>query len=113
ARKLADAGVAAVMLLGSLIGSGLGILNSNNIAIILEEAKVPILVDAGVGTASDVALAMELGVEGVLLNTAIAGAKDPIAIAHAMRHATLAGRQAYLAGRIERKRYATASSPRL
>ena len=113
ARKLADVGVAAVMPLGSPIGSGLGILNPNNIRIILEEATVPILVDAGVGTASDVALAMELGVEGVLLNTAIAGAKDPVAMAHAMKNACLAGRQAYRAGRIPRKRYASASSPAL
>jgi len=113
ARKLADVGVAAVMPLGSPIGSGLGILNPNNIAIILEEAKVPVLVDAGVGTASDVALAMEMGVEGVLLNTAIAGAKDPVAMARAMRLSCEAGRLAYLAGRIPRKRYATASSPTL
>ncbi len=113
ARKLADVGVAAVMPLGSPIGSGLGILNPNNIAIILEEATVPVLVDAGVGTASDVAFAMELGVEGVLLNTAIAGAKDPIAMARAMNYACKAGRDAFLAGRIPRKRYATASSPAL
>lgn len=113
ARKLADAGVAAVMPLGSPIGSGLGILNPNNIRIILEEATVPILVDAGVGTASDVALAMELGVEGVLLNTAIAGAKDPVAMAYAMNYACQAGRLAFLAGRIPRKRYASASSPAL
>lgn len=113
ARKLVDVGVAAVMPLGSPIGSGLGILNPNNIAIILEESPVPVLVDAGVGTASDVAFAMELGVEAVLLNTAIAGAKDPIAMAHAMKHACTAGRLAYLAGRIPRKRYATASSPSL
>jgi thiazole synthase len=99
------------MPLGSPIGSGLGILNPNNIAIILEQASVPIIVDAGVGTASDVALAMELGVEGVLLNSGIAGAKDPVAMAHAMRHACVAGRLAFLAGRIPRKRYATASSP--
>lgn len=113
ARKLADVGVAAVMPLGSPIGSGLGILNPNNIAIILEESPVPVLVDAGVGTASDVAFAMELGVEAVLLNTAIAGAKNPIAMAHAMKHACIAGRLAYKAGRIERKRYAQASSPAL
>lgn len=113
ARKLTDIGVAAVMPLGSPIGSGLGILNPNNIAIILEESPVPVLVDAGVGTASDVAFAMELGVEAVLLNTAIAGAKDPIAMAHAMKHACIAGRLAYKAGRIPRKRYAQASSPAL
>jgi thiazole synthase len=111
AMKLEDAGAAAVMPLGSPIGSGLGILNPNNIRIILEQAGVPILVDAGVGTASDVCLAMELGVGGVLLNTGIAGAKDPVAMAHAMRHACIAGRMAYLAGRIPKKRYATASSP--
>lgn len=113
ARKLTDVGVAAVMPLGSPIGSGLGILNPNNIAIILEESPVPVLVDAGVGTASDVAFAMELGVEAVLLNTAIAGAKNPIAMAHAMKHACIAGRLAYKSGRIARKRYAQASSPAL
>ena len=111
AKKLEDAGAAAVMPLGSPIGSGLGILNPNNIAIILEQASVPILVDAGVGTASDVAFAMELGVEGVLLNTAIAGAQDPIRMARSMKLACEAGRLAFLAGRIPRKRYATASSP--
>ena len=111
AKRLEDAGAAAVMPLGSPIGSGLGILNPNNIRIILEQASVPIIVDAGVGTASDVCLAMELGVDGVLLNTGIAGAKDPVAMAHAMRHACIAGRMAYLAGRIPKKRYATASSP--
>jgi thiazole synthase len=111
ARKLEDAGAAAVMPLGSPIGSGLGILNPNNIAIILEQASVPILVDAGVGTASDVAIAMELGVDGVLLNTGIAGAKDPVKMARAMKLACEAGRLAYLAGRIQRKRYASASSP--
>jgi thiazole synthase len=111
ARKLEDAGAAAVMPLGSPIGSGAGILNPNNIAIILEQANVPILVDAGVGTASDVSLAMELGVDGVLLNTAIAGAKSPVSMARAMRLACEAGRLAYLSGRIPRKRYATASSP--
>lgn len=113
ARKLVDVGVAAVMPLGSPIGSGLGILNPNNLAIILEESPVPVLVDAGVGTASDVAFAMELGVEAVLLNTAIAGAKNPIAMAHAMKHACIAGRLAYKAGRIPRIRYAQASSPAL
>ncbi|MCX7719008.1 MAG: thiazole synthase [Candidatus Sumerlaeaceae bacterium] len=111
ARKLEDAGAAAVMPLGSPIGSGLGILNPNNIAIILEQASVPIIVDAGVGTASDVAVAMELGVAGVLLNTGIAGAKDPVRMARAMRLACEAGRLAYLAGRIPKKRYASASSP--
>lgn len=111
ARKLEDAGAAAVMPLGSPIGSGLGILNPNNMAIILEQAGVPIIVDAGVGTASDVAVAMELGVAGVLLNTGIAGAKDPVRMARAMRLACEAGRLAYLAGRIPKKRYASASSP--
>lgn len=95
ARKLEDAGAAAVMPLGSPIGSGLGILNPNNIAIILEQANVPIIVDAGVGTASDVCVAMELGVEGVLLNTGIAGAKDPVSMARAMRQACEAGRLAH------------------
>lgn len=113
AKKLEDAGAAAVMPLGSPIGSGLGILNPNNIAIILEQASVPIIVDAGVGTASDVCIAMELGVEGVLLNTGIAGAQDPVRMARAMRCACEAGRMAYLAGRIPRKRYASASSPKL
>jgi len=111
ARKLEDAGAAAVMPLGAPIGSGLGIQNPNNIAIILERAKVPVIVDAGVGTASDACVAMELGAAGVLMNTGIAGAKDPVRMARAMRDAVRAGRDAYLAGRIPRKRYATASSP--
>jgi thiazole synthase len=111
ARKLAEAGVAAVMPLGSPIGSGLGILNPTNIAIIRDEIQVPLIVDAGVGTASDVALAMEMGVDGVLLNTGIAGAQDPVRMARAMRLACEAGRLAFLAGRIPRKRYASASSP--
>lgn len=111
ALKLQEAGAAVVMPAGSPIGSGQGILNPNNIRLILEELSVPVLVDAGVGTASDVSLAMELGVGGVLLNTAIAGAKDPIAMARAMKYAAEAGRLAYLAGRIPKKRYATASSP--
>jgi thiazole synthase len=110
-RKLADAGAAAVMPLGAPIGSGLGIQNVNNIRIIREFSTVPVIVDAGVGTASDAALAMELGADGVLMNTAIAGAQDPIAMATAMKHAVLAGRLAYLAGRIPRRMYATASSP--
>jgi thiazole synthase len=110
-RKLEDAGAAAVMPLGAPIGSGLGIQNVNNIRIIREFARVPVIVDAGVGTASDAALAMELGADGVLMNTAIAGAQDPIAMAAAMKHAVLAGRLAYGAGRIPRKMYATASSP--
>ena len=111
ARKLEDAGAAAVMPLAAPIGSGLGIRNPYNIRIILEHAKVPVIVDAGVGTASDVSIAMELGCDGVLLNTAIAGAKDPIMMASAMRHAVIAGRLAFKAGRIPRKLYASASSP--
>ena len=110
-RKLEDAGAAAVMPLGAPIGSGLGIQNVNNIRIIREFARVPVIVDAGVGTASDAALAMELGADGVLMNTAIAGAQDPVAMAEAMKLAVLAGRLAYRAGRIPRKMYASASSP--
>jgi thiazole synthase len=110
-RKLEDAGASAVMPLGAPIGSGLGIQNANNIRIIREFSKVPVIVDAGVGTASDAALAMELGADGVLMNTAIAGAQDPVAMAEAMKLAVKAGRLAYGAGRIARKMYATASSP--
>ena len=110
-RKLEDAGAAAVMPLGAPIGSGLGIQNVNNIRIIREFSRVPLIVDAGVGTASDAALAMELGADGVLMNTAIAGAEKPVAMAQAMRHAVIAGRLAYLAGRIPKKMYASASSP--
>jgi thiazole synthase len=110
-RKLEDAGAAAVMPLGAPIGSGLGIQNPNNLIIIKEQAKVPVIVDAGVGTASDAAIAMELGADGVLMNTAIAGAGDPVMMAGAMARAVEAGRMAMLAGRIARKRYATASSP--
>ena len=110
-RKLEDAGAAAVMPLGAPIGSGLGIQNPNNIRIIREFSHVPVIVDAGVGTASDAAFAMELGADGVLMNTAIAGAQDPAAMAEAMKFAVRAGRLAYLAGRIPRKLYATASSP--
>jgi len=111
AKRLADAGAAAVMPLAAPIGSGLGIRNPYNLKIILETIKLPVIVDAGVGTASDVAVAMELGCDAVLLNTAIAGAKDPIMMAEAMKHGVLAGRLAYKAGRIPRKLYATASSP--
>jgi len=111
AKRLADAGAAAVMPLAAPIGSGLGIRNPYNLKIILETINLPVIVDAGVGTASDVAIAMELGCDAVLLNTAIAGAKDPIAMAEAMKHGVLAGRLAYKAGRIPRKLYATASSP--
>jgi thiazole synthase len=110
-RKLEEAGAAAVMPLGAPIGSGLGIQNVNNIRIIREFARVPVIVDAGVGTASDAALAMELGADGVLMNTAIAGAQEPVAMAEAMKHAVLAGRLACLAGRIPKKMYAAASSP--
>ena len=110
-RKLQDAGAAAVMPLGAPIGSGLGIQNPNNIRIIREFARVPVIVDAGVGTASDAAIAMELGADGVLMNTAIAGADDPVAMATAMRHAVIGGRLAHLAGRIPRRMYASASSP--
>ena len=111
AQRLEDAGCAAVMPLAAPIGSGLGIRNPYNIRIILERAKVPVIVDAGVGTASDVAVAMELGCHGVLLNTAIAGARDPLMMAEAMRDAVVAGRKAFRAGRIPRKLYASASSP--
>jgi thiazole synthase len=110
-RKLEEAGAAAVMPLGAPIGSGLGIQNLNNLRIIREFARVPLIIDAGVGTASDAAVAMELGADGVLMNTAIAGAQDPVAMAEAMSLAVRAGRLAYLAGRIPRKMYATASSP--
>lgn len=111
ARRLEDIGCCAIMPLAAPIGSGLGIQNKYNILEIVESAKVPVLVDAGVGTASDAAIAMELGCDGVLMNTAIAAAQKPILMAEAMKHAILAGRQAYLAGRMPRKRYASASSP--
>lgn len=111
ARKLEDVGCAAVMPLGAPIGSGLGIRNPWNILLLREQVKVPVLVDAGVGTASDTAIAMELGCDAVLLNTAIACADDPVRMAVAMKHATIAGREAYLAGRIPRKLYGSASSP--
>ena len=110
-RKLEDAGAAAVMPLGAPIGSGLGIQNPNNLLIIRETVSVPVIVDAGVGTASDATVAMELGVDGVLMNTGIAGARDPVAMARAMKLAVESGRLAYRAGRIPRKLYATASSP--
>lgn len=111
AKKLEDLGCCAVMPLGAPIGSGLGIRNPHNILMILEQAKVPILVDAGVGTASDAAIAMELGCDGVLMNTAIAAAKDPIRMARAMKLAVESGRDAWLAGRMPKKLYASASSP--
>ena len=111
ARRLAEMGCVAVMPLAAPIGSGLGIRNPYNIHFIVEEATVPILVDAGVGTASDAAIAMELGCDGVLMNTAIAAARDPVRMAQAMRKGIEAGREAFLAGRMPRKRYASASSP--
>jgi thiazole synthase len=111
AKRLEDAGCAAVMPLGAPIGSGLGIRNSVNIRILRETVSIPIIVDAGVGTASDAAIAMELGCDGVLMNTGIAGAKDPVMMAEAMREGVSAGRKAFLAGRIERKLHASASSP--
>ena len=110
-RKLEEAGAAAVMPLGAPIGSGLGVQNPNNIRIIKAGAGVPVIVDAGVGSPSDAAIAMEIGVDGVLMNTGIAGADDPVAMARAMRLAVEAGRLGYLAGRIPRASYATASSP--
>ncbi len=111
AGELEAIGCVAVMPLGSPIGSGAGIRNQGNIRRIVEQSKVPVLVDAGIGTASDAAIAMELGCDGVLLNTAIAGAKDPVRMAEAMKHAVIAGRQAYLAGRMPRRAEAQASSP--
>lgn len=110
-RKLEDLGCAAVMPLAAPIGSGLGIRNPHNLSLILERAKVPVIVDAGVGTASDAAIAMELGCDGVLMNTAIARARDPVLMAEAMRGAVRAGRSARLAGRMPASRYANASSP--
>ena len=110
-RKLEEAGAAAVMPLGAPIGSGLGIQNPNNLRIIREQSKIPVIVDAGVGTASDAAFAMELGADAVLMNTAIAGAQDPVMMAEAMRHAVIAGRLAYTSGRIARRMHAAASSP--
>jgi thiazole synthase len=120
AQRIRDAGATSVMPAGSPIGSGQGVLNPNNIRLILELLKgkehggdptYPVIVDAGVGTASDLAIAMELGADGVLLNTGIAHARDPVRMAHAMKHGTIAGRLAYLSGRIDKKLYATASSP--
>jgi thiazole synthase len=111
ARRIEDAGACAIMPLGALIGSGLGIQNPVNIRLIVEQARVPVLVDAGLGTASDAAVAMELGCDGVLMNTAIAEARDPVLMARAMKHAVLAGRDAYIAGRMGKKRYADPSSP--
>ena len=111
AKRLEEIGCVAVMPLAAPIGSGLGIQNRYNILAIIENAKVPIIIDAGVGTASDAAIAMELGCDGVLMNTAIAEARDPVLMASAMKHAIIAGRQAKLAGRMPMRRYASASSP--
>ena len=111
AKRLEEAGADAIMPLAAPIGSGLGIQNKYNVVFIKEAVSVPVIVDAGVGCASDVAIAMELGIDGVLTNTAIAQAKDPILMAKAMKHAVIAGRNSYLAGRIPKKPYATASSP--
>ncbi|RBW70650.1 thiazole synthase [Bacillus taeanensis] len=110
-KRLEEAGAAAVMPGGSPIGTGLGILNPYNLSIIIEEANVPIIVDAGLGSANDVVQAMELGADGILLNTAVAKAKDPVKMARAMKYAIEAGRLSYLAGRIPKKKFATASSP--
>jgi thiazole synthase len=110
-RKLQEIGCAAVMPLAAPIGSGLGIRNPHNLALILEQAKVPVIVDAGVGTASDAAVAMELGCDGVLMNTAIAAAKQPVQMAEAMRLGVIAGRKAFLAGRMPKRMHAHASSP--
>ncbi|MCA3731047.1 MAG: thiazole synthase, partial [Phenylobacterium sp.] len=111
ARKLEDAGAAAIMPAAAPIGSGRGIQNTLNLGLILEQSRVPVLVDAGVGTASDAVIAMEMGCDAVLMNTAIAEAKDPIRMADAMKHAVIAGRQAFLAGRMAQRRYGDPSSP--
>lgn len=111
AKKLEEAGAAAIMPAAAPIGSGRGIQNMLNLGLILEQSQVPVLVDAGVGTASDATIAMELGCDAVLMNTAIAEAKDPIRMARAMKHAVIAGREAYLAGRMGKRMYASASSP--
>ncbi|MDO4897550.1 MAG: thiazole synthase [Moraxella sp.] len=111
AHELESMGCVAIMPLGSLIGSGLGLLNRHTLSLIIEQANVPVLVDAGVGTASDASIAMELGCDGVLMNSAIAYAKDPVLMAHAMKNAVIAGRQAFLAGRMPMQKMATASSP--
>ena len=111
AKKLEDVGASAIMPLASPIGSGRGIKNTLNLSIIINNAKVPVIVDAGIGTASDATIAMELGCDGVLINTAIAKAKNPIIMAKSMKHAVIAGRQSYLAGRIRMQEYGSASSP--
>ena len=110
-KKLEDVGACAIMPLGAPIGSGIGIQNKTNIALIKEQSSVPVIVDAGVGTASDATIAMELGCDGVLLNTAIAEAKNSVLMAEAMKHAVIAGRKAFKAGRMQKKQYASASSP--
>jgi len=110
-KKLEDVGACAIMPLGAPIGSGIGIQNKTNIALIKDQSSVPVIVDAGVGTASDATIAMELGCDGVLLNTAIAEAKNPILMAEAMKHAVISGRKAFRAGRMKRRAYASASSP--
>ena len=111
AKKLEDLGASAIMPLASPIGSGRGIKNKLNLSIIINKIKVPVIVDAGIGTASDAAIAMELGCDGVLINTAIAKATNPILMARSMKHAVIAGRESYLAGRIQLQKFATASSP--
>ena len=111
AKKLEDLGASAIMPLASPIGSGRGIKNKLNLSIIINNSKVPVIVDAGIGTASDASIAMELGCDGVLINTAIAKAKNPILMALSMKHAVIAGRQSYLAGRINLQNYGSASSP--
>ena len=110
-QKLEEAGACAIMPLAAPIGSGLGLLNPTNIRLVREAVSVPLIVDAGLGTASEAAAAMELGADGIIANTAIAGAKDPLRMARAFKHGVIAGREAFLAGRIERKQYAVASSP--
>jgi thiazole synthase len=110
-KKLEDVGACAIMPLGAPIGSGIGIQNKTNIVLIKEQSSVPVIVDAGVGTASDATIAMELGCDGVLLNTAIAEAKNPVLMAEAMKHAVIAGRKAFKAGRMQKRQYASASSP--
>ena len=110
-KKLEDVGACAIMPLGAPIGSGIGIQNKTNISIIKEQSSVPVIVDAGVGTASDATIAMELGCDGVLLNTAIAEAKNPVLMAEAMKYAVISGRKAFKAGRMKKKKYASASSP--
>ena len=110
-KKLEDVGACAIMPLGAPIGSGMGIQNKTNISIIKDQSSVPVIVDAGVGTASDATIAMELGCDGVLLNTAIAEAKNPILMAESMKHAVIAGRKSFNAGRMKKRKYGSASSP--